>query len=440
VFAVLKGLTPELGHLEFGDILGRTPEIHAHLRWVIDDYETRRDELWRFAPGFAAPVLAEIAVEVKDDPRLLAAAILGIGWYGQPEEAATVHAFEGHPDKSVRKAVVRALGQLGNFKSVYTVARYLEEDDPVLRQENIISAGKFGLPNALVEMRRRAGSDPDLQRLVEEGARRIEAVQTLAKTEDLGPLVHALLPTAEYEDLCNIVPFVFAHVGVVLADRERDVNLRVRAARVLGLGRAVNCLAILCRMVIDETEPLRLRVGCAWAVGFLAGLGPVPGIVDFLLPQLDTTEHRLQDEVITAVGRSGAARALEPLLSHWDDREGKVHDRVRRAVRDLAVNDAAQHLLRHWPWWRPLVTGPQTGDVVLYLVRDDTWRRGYDAGWVYPELEKPGPEARRDGLLVIALFGTRADLPRLERVMREDPVEENRWLAAVAYRIILPIP
>ena len=76
----------------------------------------------------------------------------------------------------------------------------------------------------------------------------------------------------------------------------------------------------------------------------------------------------------------------------------------------------------------------------VYLVREKDFSRDYREDWVYPQLDRDHPEARRDALLTLALVGTHRDLPRVERVFREDKAEENRWLAAAVHRRIAGAP
>jgi hypothetical protein len=439
VFAIIAGLIPELSFLEFGDSIEPRPEILPHLRWVVDDYGKRRDEQWRHPALDGSEAIEEIIGEYVGDAERLGACILAIGWYGLPEKSWVVHQFEDHPSLLVRRAVLIAVRQLGSFTSLKLVSRRIEDPNPLIHQPAIVAAGAFGLRLEQLEQR---VDDPVLGPIAREALARIAAGQKLAKDDATLPLVVDVLGSAQYEDFVGWTVWVYTDMTAVLLEKENDMTKRLHAARVLGLGRQPVPIVIECLggIVNDAAEPLPLRVESAIALGRLGRVAQTPQIYDLLLPALDVPEPELQDEVITAIGRSRKVRALEVLLGHWDDRTGAARDRVSRACRSLAAWDGYLLMVHAWLWFREM-RDVRPGELTIYLFRPTDpsnpieweWRRGYAEDWVLPQLDRPEAAARRDALLLLALAGRSSDLPRIERVFNEDVAEENRWLAAAVH-------
>src|SRR5262249_36868563 len=155
------------------------------------------------------------------------------------------------------------------------------------------------------------------------------ATREMAKTDKSLPYVRAVLASDQYEDLVSWTPFLHKEILSILRLKAHDVVTRAHAARVLGLGRQnlTRIIEALAEIVRDPNEHLMLRIDSAVALGRLAQVAQTPRIFDELRPALDDPEPRLQDEVITAVGRSRHDEALEVLLAHWNDRGGAAKDR-----------------------------------------------------------------------------------------------------------------
>ena len=221
-----------------------------------------------------------------------------------------------------------------------------------------------------------------------------------------------------------------------LQDKEQGETLRLRAARLLGLGQARKSAFALIRVMSAQNERLALRIESARAVGRLGGTRTVDALAAVL--GQEEIEADLQEEVIEALGRTGSSRAIEPLLGHWDDRDGAHREGIRRALRELCRTSGADLLttgadLLNSSWIHQY---PHGTAVNVYLVREDEWTGGYRADWIAPYFDRPTARARRDAALMLALLGTRSDLDRLEHMVYHDSSEENRWLAAIIHQRI----
>jgi len=422
VLAILSGPRGRLIRAEFGDPLGLPEECKALLRWVFEDYPRRRDEQWRCAPPQGSPPAAELLNEVTD-PALVAAALLALGWYGLPENGLELIRFVEHPEALVRRAAVRGLGQIGWVPALPEMEKKLEDPDAQVRDEALVSLAKYGRPETLQRVTAVAPGDPDGAAIVEHATRRTRALSK----DDIPAFVEVTLKSPHYEDLCVWMPFIWDQLAQIPPDRARSLEVRLRATRLLGLGRARKSARPLIDTLSHPKTPPPLRVACVVALGRFG----LPGTVDFLLPLLEAEEPELQLAAIAAVGGTGSPRGLLPLLGLWNARQKTLREPVRLAVRALGRSPVADALLAGWS--RPAEGEPELTAAAL---DQDRWTTKEAAVWVRPQLARPEAAARLDAVAVLALIGHASDLAALERLVAQDPDEDVRWMAAAAARSI----
>ncbi|MEO7095349.1 MAG: HEAT repeat domain-containing protein [Polyangiales bacterium] len=423
-------------HLDFEERfdLG-VPAIEPHLRWVLASYDARRDEQWVWPPHVGAPVVDRLLAEGRGDQTREIPALRALGWYGIPEHFRSVVPYTDHPDEEVRRAAIHALGQLVHFDTIPLLQAHLASDaSHAVQLEALGALGKMGKTELLPDFDIAAARGPDFAAVAAEARARTRATAQ----EGLEPLARHLLQSSDYEDLCVFMTFVFKVPLEHLVDPAMPMLPRLRAARLLGLTRQRRSFRALGTILANPSEPEALRMECAVALGRLEH----PKAVEPLVTVLDdpATPPDLQLAVLHALGRTGSPRAIAPLLRHWDDRGGAIRDRVRLAVRDAGRREDARTLLDQWLWNEPV--DPQQGGPSFVLVDPDRYTDRVDPARFIALLDDPGPTVRRDALLLLAYAGDRSHLPRIERVTIEDPIEENRWLAAVIHRRISarPIP
>ncbi len=422
MLAILSGPRDRLLRADLGEPLGLPDDRKALLRWVLEDYPRRRDEQWRCAPPEGAPVATDLLHESKD-PALVAGALLALGWYGLPESGPELLRFLDDPDPLVRRAAIRGLGQIGWMPALPDLERKLGDPDTRLRREALIAVGKYGRDETLQRVIAAAPKDPDGIAIVEQATRRTHA---LVK-DDIPAFVEALIKGPDFEDLCVWMPFIWQQLSEMPPDQGRSLDVRIRAARLLGLGRARKGARNLLTTLGDPRTPLPLRVQCVIALGRFG----LPGLLDPLVPLLGAEEPELQLAAIEAVGGTGSPRALSPLLGLWDAREESLREPVRLAIRALGRSTVADALLAGWE--RPAEGEPALTAAAL---DQDRWTTQEAAAWVRPKLRLPEPAARFDAAAVLALIGDGGDLAALRQIASQDPEEDVRWLAALAARSI----
>jgi HEAT repeat protein len=418
VFAIVNPITGTLSRFDFGAPLEPPRDPEAHLRWVLADYDARRDEQWQIAPPAGEAVLAKIARSSGQSPAELLPLIRAFAFYAMPDEGPyLVGPLTRHPDAAVQRAAIRALGSMGAHDGLAYVWPFLQSPDPVLRREAVIATGKFGLPDAIPYLDAAAAGDPGLVALAARGRRRIEAV----RSKDLDQLVDVVITTEDYEELGVLTPFLYQPVAMVLVDPARPEIERLRAARLLGLARVRKIAAVLRVLLGDPTVSLPLRIQLVIALGRIRDGGAVTP----LLGWLGDPDPTLQDAVITALGQIGDRRAFGPLLNRFGDRGGAVRERVRLAASRLAAPLAIKSF-EDWSLGKINLDG-----YAVYFFDDALGLAPeLDRAFIDRALADPRPAARREAALLLALFGGPLDAPRLAAMVQRDADDLVRRVAA----------
>lgn len=417
MFAIVNLVTGTLSRFDFGDPLEPTRDPEAHLRWVLADYDARRDEQWQISPPEGEPPLVKIARAAGQTAGELMPLIRAFAFYAMPDYGPyVVGPLTRHPDDAVKRAAIHALGAMGSHDGLAFVWPFLQSPDPTLRREAVIATGKLGLADTIPYLDA-AAADPTLAPLAERGRRRIEAV----RSRDIDKLVDVVIQTEDYEELGVLMPFIYQPVATVLVDPRRPEIERLRAARLLGLVRVRKVAPVLLLLLNDPATSLPLRIQLVIALGRMrerCAVAPLLGL-------LGGPDPALQDAVITALGEIGDRRAFGPLLNRFGDRGGAVCERVRLATSRLAEPLGVESF-EDWSAGRLNLDG-----YAVYFF-DDTLglAAALDRPFIDRALQDPRPEARREAALLLALFGEPGDAPRLAAIAQRDADDLVRHVAA----------
>jgi len=417
-FLSLWGTT--FGSLTFG--APEAPEMSAEerVRWILADYPTRRDALWDITDldAILRVIRGELTAGGAPAGRVLPAAQM-LGQIGWPLEVPALQAHIHHPDPAVRRAVIRSLGQTGEPSSIPLIVPFLADSDRTLRREAIIALGKFGEPGLIPQIRAAAGADPELVRLVEQARRRIEA------TREASPqtLVDALIETDEYEDLMAQYPAVRGVLEKMVADRRGSDRGRQHATRLLSLRRQRTAGPFFRLRLLPGNDVRDVRLEAIRGLGRTRYRSSVPQLIS----EAETTEDaELREAAVIALGEIGLAAAFDPLINLWRRSGLDLRVHLQQALRRICSSPGQTALMQL------LGQRVRPSDSRVYVV-DDNLELTSDVprDTLYSLFESPNRVARRDAVLLLAVFGG----PEVRSVLAERALaDEDVEIRDLAFR------
>ncbi len=427
-----------LAAFEFGALLDPARDAEALLRWVVEDYDARRDEQWRVVPPIGEPILAKLLVEAKTDEER-SPLIRALGFYAMPDVGPTLVGPYAGADKprELRLAAIRALGSMAFHDSAAALWPALDDANEDVAAEAITALGKMGVSDVLPHLERAGQRSPRLSAVAVAARRRTEA----ALSRDRERLVDEIIASRDYEDLGVLMPFVWQHVAIVMVNPERGEAARIRAVRLLGLTRTRNAGSAAVTVLNDPSLPLRVEV--VRALGRMRYRQATPTLVRMLSPDdqgratLGGTSPQtpqslppdaLHEALIVALGEIGDRRSFEPLLHRYYDRGGAVRGIVLLAARRHA-RVMAKETYASWAEGKIDLYGR-----ALYFFGDDlSTTYGLRRDLLDAALKHEAPEVRREAALLYGLFGVHEDADSLIATAQTDKDPLNRVVAARAY-------
>lgn len=420
LLVVIVLATGELASFNLGPSLDPDLTPDVRVQFILADFDARIDLLWDMDPTTASQALLDRLGRGSLSPTDQAHVIQALGIVGRPLGAPSVERFVTHPDMGIRLASIRSLGQMGKFSSIPLIEPYLSDANPQFRRTALIALGKFGKPDLIPKFEDAARRDSSLLPLAQDAKRRTTAIAG----KNFPAFVDAVLPTDEYRDLLPLLMVTWQSLVDLLPQKDRGPLVRLRATKLLGLGRMRRASQNLTAIVADPQEPADLRLEAVVALGRCR----IRSSADQLIALLNSPEQPFQDAAITSLGQLGVPEALDPLLKKWNDRGGSLRERIRLAVlRSSTV--AGSELLAD------LLASDSPFSYKRIVVIDSSLNLtdSFRLELIEPWLTNSSPSVRRDAALLIAFLGRRADAPKLER-MRSDPDAANRELAERALR------
>ena len=428
-FIVFPG--EQLAALDFGSPPERALTPEEHVREILQDYAARKGELLDYGSGSAVEILSRILESAGDKPAAMVLPIRALGFLGRPQGFEIVARHLHIPDPNVRLTVIHSLGQMGHFDAIPLLEPFLRSLNREERREAIIALGKFGEPDQIPKIEAATSGDPRLSKLASEARARIMATAMGFRTTRYDDLADAVIDSAEYEDLIGLIIVTRLRLLEILSGRSREPKTRERAMRVLALARIKRAGLHIREILADLKEPFDLRLCAVWALGLTRTRSAVPQLVALLAD----SEPAMREASILALGRIGDPRALEPLLACWEAADAARRSRLQLASYRLRTTPGVDALLEPLKTYQPR----EIADVVF--VSDSLQlSRGYQAAAIAPYLDSSPTEARRDALLLLATFGTKADSARLHTASKTDADPVNREIARLGVERLKDIP
>lgn len=421
MFAFARTAAGELACFEFGELLDPLDPhvpLEQKVRWIMEDYENRRDGLLLLSISQSVAFLTQLLREAGGDPARLIPLIRALGFLRSANGADALAPYLDHPSVQVRAETIASIGNIGSLELMPRLEPFLDSPDRQLRRAAIVALGRSLDRAMFARLEAAAGDDAELRAIVAQNRRRLDAVTA----GDMRAYTEAVIETDEYEDLIRLVEVTWEYVRDILADPARNVVVRARAARLLGLTRRSPCGPQFVRVLADGSEAREVRLQAAIAAGRCRTKDAVP----FLARVLQSGDAQLQAAAVAALGNIGASEALEPLLRAWGTE--RLRGAIRLALKRLctvAGGELLSRLLRENQHWAP--------ERIIFI--DDALNRsdGYVEGALDHSLASAVPEARRTAILLLAFLARRDEIEaKLVRIRDSDDDPTNRELAGLA--------
>ena len=426
----------EVAHFDFAPRVPPPTDEERALA-ALRDYDHKKDEL-RDVPQAAVEVTHALLCAAKDDDPMLPVYVRASGDLGMEKAKVCLIRLEDHPDPRVQLAVIRAMGQLMALDQLPWLASFAAHPDPQFRKEAAVALGKIPHESVLAPLDRFALADPTLKPVTDFGKEKVTLFVHDPNEAKVTRIILLELASDDYEDLVSRIVYVAKPLDDLAKDKTAPVPLRVRAVRVLGMGRLPPVHMTYFQLLADKSEPEEIRFEAIVALGRLH----MRGADAVLLEQVGGAEASLKRAAIFALGQIGKGSTLEPMLAFWDQEAGALQPAIHAAALKMAHFDGAI-LLASAPTQEH--TLPEDA---LFFIDDETLVRGLRANEVAAQLQSPVVEARRDAAILFGLFGPPeraallAHLANREQVTDIKAIAERGWrrLDRIARSWLPPMP
>ncbi|MFB2936713.1 HEAT repeat domain-containing protein [Aerosakkonemataceae cyanobacterium BLCC-F154] len=294
-----------------------------------EDLEIRRAAviaLGRIGDSKAVPALTQLLTETGASsetnqeqfssnpplPELMVVTANSLAQIGDRRSFDTLLSLIGHPDSTVRLAVVAALNSLGHPDMLNRMITLLQDTDAYVRESAVKIAGYFAFNecvNLLLERCQDQAED------VRKAA--IELIPYLENAPVLPTLIHALeretpkVRAAAARALGQMdCTLVYPHLLKALQDKEPWV--RYYAAKAIGWNGYTEAIDTLANLAHRDPSTI-VRIAAVEALGQIGGAR----VVSFLAPIAEDTKlpNDLVRAALSALGQVGHPNSLPPLLS-----------------------------------------------------------------------------------------------------------------------------
>jgi HEAT repeat protein len=267
-----------------------------------------------------------------DDERAVAvAAADALASIGDPRAFEPLLARVGHPNVTVRQAVIAALNSIGHPEMQERIAPLLHSPDPATRESAVRIAGYFGYAGCADAVFERCGDDNERVRRAA-----LENAPYLGESRALPVLLQAIVG-----DTPGVRGAAATALGQIAGPASRDSLVRaltdpdpwVRyyATRALGVHRDEETLDALGAVATADPAP-HVRIAALQAIGAIDGARAAA----LLLPHTDDPEPAIAAAALASLGCVSDARATAAL-----GRALRADDPVRRRAAIAALGECS---------------------------------------------------------------------------------------------------
>lgn len=269
------------------------------------------------------------------------------------------------PDAQIRKAVIEALGEIKDSRTIDSLMHKLSDSDSEVRDAATIALSNFGTPKILETFISEL-DNPDW-RIRKAAADGLGVLKTPKSLESLFQKIND--PDSEVR---KAVVSALGKLGNIKAQtplirRLKDSHAEVREAAAKALGESGNSLCVEELMACFHDKIWKVREQAAIALGKLgderalepllemaddtdadvrkasaAALGNLhlPKILQILLTRLQEQEWWKKETAAIALGYSGEPKVLEHLLEGLDDPDWRIRVAMINGLKSLGLSDS----------------------------------------------------------------------------------------------------
>ena len=422
MFAFARISVDELAYFEFGAPLDPDVDIEVHLRWILDDLESRKDEFNRLSRSHSVGLLVDWLLAAPGDQSRQTTLIRAIGFLRFTSTAPAIEPLLGHESVALQSEAILALGRIGALDSLPKIEVFLTSPERTLRRSAIVALSRSLDSATFDRLEAAAGTDPELRQIVRQGRQRLAAFTA----QDLRAFTNVVLETEEFEDLIPLVELTWQYLVENATDQQRDPVVRLRALRIIHLvwmrRRADMALG---RILADKSDLPEIRLQAAIA----AGPCKARSAVDPLIVMVGSEPLPVKSIAIRSLGQIGSVDSLEALLAGWQ-RLATLRGEIRLALRRLCKvpsTTVVDVLLANESWL------PQQ---IWFITADLQLVEGYRAGLLDGELRSTDAMARRDAVLLIAYLGAPGERSKIEPLTKDpNPFVRELAVRAMALKV-----
>lgn len=326
--------------------------------------------LGRIGDVRAVPALVKA---LTDDPELLILVARSLGKIGDDQAFESLLGFIGHPDASVRQAIVSSINSIGSDRMREKAPQLLKDSDALVRESAVKIAGYFGYPEC-TEPLLGLCNDPDegvrkavllhlpylddkrvvplLAAAIHEGTTKEQeaAVQALGQVEpkDGGPLLLEGLNDSnewvQYYSARSLGRLEYSEGLDALADLafkgQTPIQVRIAAIESLGKIGGSRAVSLLARASTDENPDV--------ARAAVIGMGSIshPDALHPLLDVLRSSDASRRIDALRALGNRGGEGAVDAI--QWiaaGDSEPAVIQAAVEALASLGTSESIASLV-----------------------------------------------------------------------------------------------
>ena len=223
---------------------------------------------------------------------------------------------------SIRELAAKALGDLGEKEATRFLCDALQDTNPGVRRQSIISLGKFCDKRSIEH----------LEVVLKDPSVRVEAAQALAllgKTEGLIEAIRDKNPeiAARASEAAGVVKEQSVIPALVDALSNDEWKVRKNAAETLGKLREKKAVEKMIK-ILDSDESYEARASAAESLGKIGD----ERALDELIKALNDPHWEVRKNVAEALGRLGDSKAVCPLLKILSDPDWNTRSNALNAL------------------------------------------------------------------------------------------------------------